>query len=84
MNEELVSLYNWFDIERDNLIKGHNRKWVLIADNSALGYYDDQADAVCDAQKKGLKIGNYLVQYCIPREEEYNMFYSVNRGMAYV
>lgn len=84
MNENLISLYNWFDIERDNLIQGHENQWVLVSDNNALGYFDDQSAAVSYAKEKGLKVGEFLAQYCITREQEYNMFYSVNRGLSYV
>ena len=84
MPEKLISLYNWFDIERDELIKGHEGQWVLVADNSALGYFNDQSEATLSAEQRGLKVGEFLAQYCIPREQEYNMFYSVNRGLSYV
>ncbi len=83
MNEKLISLYNWFDIERNDLIKNHEGEWVLVANNKALGYFADQSEAVLNAEKNGLKIGEFLVQYCIPCEQEYNMFYNVNRGLSY-
>ena len=52
MPEKLISLYNWFDIERDDLIKGHEGQWVLVADNSALGYFNDQSEAAVGSKRK--------------------------------
>lgn len=83
MDEKLVSLYNWLDIKRDELIKGHEGEWVLVSDNEAFGYFPSQEEAIASAKKRGLKVGNFLAQYCITSEQEHQMFYSVNRGLCY-
>ncbi len=83
MNEELISLYNWFDIRRDDLIKDHEGEWVLVSGNESFGYFKSQSEAVSYAQSHGFKMGTFLAQLCIPREQERNMFYSVNRGVFY-
>ena len=75
MNEELESLYNWFDISREELIKGHEGEWVLVADKKSLGYFREMQDGAKYAKQNGLKVGQFLVQYCIPREREHSLFY---------
>ena len=73
----LNSLYNWFDMHRDSLINGHTGERVLIADNKNLGYFSDESSALAFAKKKGLALGQFLVQRCITAEDEQQMFYNV-------
>ena len=77
MNDELKSLYSWFDIKRDEIIEGHRNERVLISDNEILGYYPEEKTAVEDAKKQGLELGNFLVQRCISKEEELQMFENI-------
>ena len=79
----LESLYNWFDIKRDEIIAGHENERVLISDNEVLGYFPDERSAVADALKRGLEPGNFLVQRCISEETELKMFYNVNLAVGY-
>ena len=83
MIENLESLYNWFDIKRDEIITGHENERVLISDNEVLGYFPDERSAVADALKRGLEPGNFLVQRCISEETELKMFYNVNLAVGY-
>lgn len=78
MDEKLESIYNWFDLNRENLIKGHEGERVLIGDRKFLGYFSDQDSAVEYAKSIGLKLGEFLVQRCITQEDEMNMLYNVN------
>ena len=41
MTETLKSLYDWFDIKRNEIIKDHEIERVLISDNKVLGYFND-------------------------------------------
>ena len=81
MNENLISLYNWFDIECDELIQGHEGERVLVSDNTALGYFPDEDSAVAFARKKELKVGNFLVQRCITREQEICYIYHTTNSL---
>ena len=44
----LESLYNWFDMKRDEIISGHENERVLISDNKILGYFTDERTAVSE------------------------------------
>ena len=77
MDEKLKSLYMWFDIKRDEIITGHEKERVLISENKVLGYFPTEKDAVENAKKLGLKLGNFLVQRCITQADEMNMFANV-------
>ena len=83
MTETLKSLYDWFDIQRDDIIKGHENERVLISDNKVLGYFADEKSAVAAALAQGYEVGNFLVQRCITEEEELQMFYNVNLAVGY-
>ena len=83
MTETLKSLYDWFDIKRNEIIKGHENERVLISDNKVLGYFNDEKSAIAAALSKGCKVGTFLVQRCITEEEELQMFYNVNLAVGY-
>lgn len=80
--DNLTSLYNWFDMNRDSLVQGHEGERVLISDGKSLGYFSDEQSAVAAAKKQGLKLGDFLVQRCISAQKEEQMFYNV--AAAYV
>ncbi|MBR5402015.1 MAG: hypothetical protein IK102_09415 [Treponema sp.] len=83
MTKELKSLYDWFDIQRNEIIKDHENERVLISNNKILGYYPDEKSAVVAALSQGCKVGSFLVQRCITEEEELKMFYNVNLAVRY-
>ena len=83
MNENLKSLYSWFDMKRDEIISGHANERVLISDNKVIGYFPDERTAVATALKQGLESGNFLVQRCISEDAELKMFYNVNLAVGY-
>jgi len=78
MTKKLRTLYNWFDIQRDYIIKGHEKEWVLISDYEVLGYFSTLNDGVAYAKKIGLKVGNFLVQMCITSDEELRAIYNAD------
>lgn len=82
MDENLKSLYSWFDINRDDIITGHENKRGLISDNNVLGYFPDERAAVASALGQGLEPGFFLVQRCISEEAELKMFYNVNLAVG--
>ncbi|MBO4509313.1 MAG: hypothetical protein J5747_11860 [Spirochaetaceae bacterium] len=79
----LESLYNWFDMMRDEIISGHENERVLISDNKVLGYFADERAAVSEALKRGLEPGNFLVQRCITEDTEIKLLYNVNLAVGY-
>lgn len=77
MTENIKSLYNWFDINRDSIIENHSGENVLISDNQVLGYFTDEESALNFADENGLQEGTFLIQWCITQPQEINMFYNV-------
>ena len=80
--KKLSSLYNWFDMNRAKIIGGHENEKVLISDYSVIEYFKDEHSALKAAKKAGLQLGNFLVQWCIPKDEEY--WYCYNQEVSFV
>ena len=80
-NKLLTSLYNWFDINRGEIIKGHEGERVLLSNNSVLGYYPNKEDALVAAKSKGLRLGEFLIQKCVSKQEE--MVYVYTPGVFF-
>ena len=80
-HDNLKSLYSWFDITRNDIIKGHEGERVLLSNNAVLGYYPDKQAALIAAKSKGLQLGEFLIQKCISKEEE--MVYVYTPGIFF-
>lgn len=65
------SLYSWFDINREHIIKGHENQKVLLSENKVIDYFKDEHDALMAAKERNLNFGEFLIQWCVPKEEEY-------------
>ena len=72
----LKRLYKWFDENRNNIIKNNIGDYVLIHNNSIVGYYKDHTQALSAANSKKLKVNTFLVQKCVPENEEVINFFS--------
>ena len=81
--ENLDDLYKWFDENRETIIADHLNKCVLLKDNSVIGYYPNNEAALSDAQKNGLKMGEFLIQDCITDEEEIMLYYNYNQAVYF-
>jgi len=79
----LNDLYKWFDENRALIIANHINECVLLKDNSVIGYYPDNEAALADAEKKGFKIGEFLIQDCITNEDEIMLFYNYNQAVCF-
>lgn len=73
MKEKMLELYNWFDANRDEIIKEHHGKIALIHENSVAGYFDNYTDALEYAKKTGFVPEEYSVQDCVTEAEELEM-----------
>jgi hypothetical protein len=67
---DLEALYKWFDENRNNIIQKHEAEYVLVRANSVLGYFPNEKLALEHAKKTGLVMGDFLLQECIPKDEE--------------
>lgn len=68
--DRTLELYEWFDTNREKIIKGHHGKIALIHNNSVEGYFDSFSDALDVAESAGLEDESYVVQECITIDEE--------------
>jgi len=66
----LDDLYRWFDDNRDEIINGHKEKFVLLKDNAVVAYFQSEREALDHAQSSGFPMGEFLIQQCIPKDEE--------------
>ena len=62
--------YFWFLSYRDDLVKTHFAKRVLISNKEILGFYETYLEAYLSAMEKGLKNGEYIIQICVPDGDE--------------
>ena len=60
----------WFLAYRNELVRDHFAKRALIRNKEILGFYDTYVEAFIEAEEKGLKAGEYIVQLCVPEGEE--------------
>lgn len=79
---DLEKLYEWFNTNRANIIAEHINDYVLLSNNTAVGYYKTMEDALSDANKRGIALGTFLVQKCIPEQEDIVTFYSQRVAFA--
>jgi hypothetical protein len=78
----LNELYNWFDSNRDDIISGHDEdECVLLKDASVVGYYPNTQAALSAARKSGFILGDFLIQDCIPHEQDCITYY--NRAVCF-
>ncbi len=72
----LDDLYKWFDMNRDEIIKGHKGEYVLLKDNGIISYFKDDNKALEYAKKTGFSMGEFLIQECISKDEESMYYYN--------
>jgi len=72
--ENLDDLYKWFDENRVSIIANHLNECVLLKNKSVIGYYPNTEAALSAAEKKGVVIGEFLIQDCITDEEEMMLY----------
>ena len=67
--------FSWFCDNRHWIIAGHEGKRVAIKDGKVLGYYETDEAAVEGSQSAGLKLGEYIVQRCLNKEDDTEHYY---------
>lgn len=76
MGVDLKKLYQWFDDNRDKIIEGHTGEYVLIHNNSVIGYYNTMLDAAISAKSKKLPENSFLIQNCLSKEKAAIRFFT--------
>jgi len=72
----LDDLYIWFDDNRDAIISGHRGKHVLVKNNTVVAYFQSEREALECAKESGFPMGEFLIQQCIPKDEECMYYYN--------
>ena len=67
--------YAFFKSIRDQLVKEHLGQSVVIKDESILGFYASDVEAIRETQKT-YPMGTFIVQKCVPEDQEMQKFYS--------
>jgi hypothetical protein len=62
--------FDWFQHNRENVIKNHYGEYVLLHDGKVAGYYPDDDAAYHAARFMGLEDGSYLIQECVHKGED--------------
>ncbi|HCC35996.1 MAG TPA: hypothetical protein DEQ02_10390 [Ruminococcaceae bacterium] len=74
--ENLDDLYKWFDMNRDEIVKGHEGASVLLKDDAVISYFPNDDTALEYAKKTGFSMGEFLIQECISKDEESMYYYN--------
>jgi hypothetical protein len=70
-NSECVDYeFGWFEKNRANIIAGHRGEWVAVRGHTVRGYFPSPAAAADSMRSTGVKMGDFIVQRCLPREED--------------
>lgn len=77
--ENLVDInYKYFEDNFSEITKGHIGQYVVIKDCSVIGYYVDEFQAIEEMEKRGVKLGEYIVQQCLNNIDD-NMVHYYSR-----
>ncbi len=67
--------YNYFNIHRNEFIDKFKGKFIVIMNESVLGTYNTMEEAI-SVTTKTHKIGSFLIQECIPEEQNIQHFHT--------
>ncbi len=62
--------YQFFDTNRDSIIKDHEGKYVLLKDEKVIDYFETMQQAIEKAKNEGWQVGSFGVQHCVTEKEE--------------
>jgi len=71
----LQNLFQWYLDNQNKIVKKYNGKYIVIKDNSIVGSYNSDIEALLDSEKK-YEIGTFLIQRCSPGTEAYTQNFS--------
>jgi len=71
----LQNLFQWYLDNQNRIVKKYDGKYIVIKDNSIVGSYNSDIEALLDSEKK-YEIGTFLIQRCSPGTEAYTQNFS--------
>jgi hypothetical protein len=73
---ELEKEFQYYLDHQDLLVKSHYGRYIVIKDEKVLGDFGTEVEAIIYSKDKlNLKLGSFLVQHCLPGEENYTQFF---------
>ena len=77
MKEQLSTQIAYFKEHQKELAEKHHREFVLIHNQSEVGFYESGGRAYGDAKERRLESGTFLIRQCLrPDEETVAIFHS--------
>lgn len=75
MPHSLEKDFKYYLDHQAELVKEHSGKYVVISAEKLIGFYDQELEAIEDAQSQGLKLGSFIVQLVSPGEDDYTQVF---------
>ena len=69
-------LSNYFQKNRNKIIKGHIDEYVVIYQKEVKGYFTDEESALLYCSENKYKLGEFMVKQCLEQDDETQRFYS--------
>jgi len=74
MIEQLRKEFEYYLQHQDELVKQYNGKFIVIKNNTVIGAYDSELEAVTNTLHQH-ELGTFLVQKCEPGTSSYTQTY---------
>jgi hypothetical protein len=73
---ELEKEFQYYLDNQDELVKSHFGRYIVIKDERVLGDFGTEVEAILYSKDNlNLKLGTFLIQHCLPGEENYTQFF---------
>jgi len=71
----LRDLFAWYLSHQNELVRKYNGKYIVIKDDSIVGIYNSDSEALIESEKK-FELGTFLIQKCSAGGEAYTQNFS--------
>ena len=68
--DDLARNYDWFDKNREAIIKGHHSQYVLIKDEAVVNYFNSEQEGIKYVNDNKIPFGTFALQQCLTQQEE--------------
>jgi len=68
VDTELNAEWEYYESNRDELVKNHCGKYVVISGNRVFDVYGDENVAYFDTIEKGVPLGSFIIQHVMEEE----------------
>lgn len=63
--------FKYYIDNQTELVKQYMDKYIVIKDNTVIGAYPSQIEAYEGTLNKGVEMGTFLIQHCLPGTQSY-------------